>query len=454
MNKKIRILFYNVDSAGVNYFRTLTPATQLERDHSDKFYIEINSSLDFKEENTLDYLKSFDIIHYHRQLVSDVNKMKILSKELKKAGVTLIMDIDDYWHLHNKHPYYGTAVQKKVHVPIIENLKIADYVTTTTDLFLSEIRKITGKNNVYVFYNSINPEWMKQFQNNWKPDPDGRVRITYMAGSSHWIDVQQLIGVTNVLSNDPTLKDKFKIIIAGWDTEGKTTEISFNEEFAKELQNIGMWTHDVVKIINKTRGDVDAIPNLSQELKDKYRNNIFIENKRDIHSTESVYFEYEKIFGGIEMWMSEKRYRAGGTLSLIKGSDFQSGEIKSGSFYTSSSGDSLYINTRSVLKMNQSTNQRLKNFSGYGAAVDIHFSFHPDNPRDGYFLEIMDIGMIHWNNVESITIDGENSFTGKEIDNLFSTTDTLISDFKIDSLENILETDIHDSKVNYMWPGV
>ncbi len=167
-----------------------------------------------------------------------------------------------------------------------------------------------------------------------------------------------------------------------------------------------------------------------------------------------TYFEYEKIFGGIEMWMSEKRYRAGGTLSLIKGSDFQSGEIKSGSFYTSSSGDSLYINTRSVLKMNQSTNQRLKNFSGYGAAVDIHFSFHPDNPRDGYFLEIMDIGMIHWNNVESITIDDEDSFTGKEIDNLFSTTDTLISDFKIDSLENILETDIHDSKVNYMLPGV
>lgn len=168
-----------------------------------------------------------------------------------------------------------------------------------------------------------------------------------------------------------------------------------------------------------------------------------------------TYFGYEKIFGGIETWVSEKRYRVGGTLSLIKGSDFQSGEIKNGSFYTSSSGDSLHINTRSVLKLNQSTtNQRLKNFSGYGAAVDIYFSFHPDNPRDGYFLEIMDIGMIHWNNVESITIDDENSFTGKDIDNLFSTTDTLVSDFEIDSLENILETRVHDDKVNYMLPGV
>ena len=295
MSEKLRILFYNIDSAGVNYFRTQTPATQLEKSFSDKFYVEINSELNFKDPKTIDYLKSFNIIHYHRQLMPEVGKMKQLAKELREAGVVLIMDIDDYWYLHSKHPFYGTALQKKMHIPIMENLKIADYITTTTDLFASEIRKVTGKDNVHVFYNSVNPEWMKQFQNNWKPDPDGRVRITYMAGSSHWVDVQQLIGVMNVLSNDPELQDKFKVIIAGWDTEGKTTEINFNEEFAKELQEIGLWTYDVVKIINSTRGDVDAIPKLPQELKDKYRNNVFIENKRDIHSTESVYFTYEKI---------------------------------------------------------------------------------------------------------------------------------------------------------------
>ena len=295
MEKKLRILFHNVDGAGVNYFRTLTPATEIERNYSDEVYVDITQNIDFKNPNTIDFLKSFDIIHYHRQLHPDLNQMRKIAAELKNAGVVLIIDIDDYWELHDKHPFYALSKERNIPNTIKENLKIADYVTTTTELFANEIRKVTGKDNVGVFYNSVNPEWMKQFQDNWKPDPDGRVRITYMAGSSHWVDVQQLIGVMNVLSNDPDLKDKFKVIIAGWDTEGSTTDISFNQEFGEEMQKRGLWTHEVVRAINKSRGDVDKIPNLPNDLKDLYRDNIFIRNKRDIHSSESIYFTYEKI---------------------------------------------------------------------------------------------------------------------------------------------------------------
>ena len=295
MEKKLKILFYNADGAGVNYFRTLTPATEIERNHSDEIYVDITQSIDFNSPETINYLKNYDIIHYHRQLHPDIREMKKLSKELNDAGVVLIMDIDDYWNLHDKHPFYGFSIEKNIPQTIIQNLKIANYVTTTTDIFANEIRKVTGRDNVAVLYNSVNPEWMKQFQNNWKPDPDGRVRISYIAGSSHWVDVQQLIGVMNVLSNDIDLKDKFKIIIAGWDAEGTTTDISFNEEFAVEMQKRGLWTHDIVKAINKTRGNVDEIPKIPLDLKEKYRNNIFLYNNRDIHSTESIYSTYEKI---------------------------------------------------------------------------------------------------------------------------------------------------------------
>jgi hypothetical protein len=295
MDGKIRILFYNLDGAGVNYFRTLTPAQELEKNHSDEFYSEINPELDFNDPKTIDYLKTFHIIHYHRQFLQDSQKMKQLVEELRKNGTIIMVDIDDYWQLHKNHPFYSLSLEKKMHIPILENLKMADYVTTTTDLFAEEIRKVTGKDNVGVFYNSIDPTWMKQFQNNWKPDPDGLVRITYMAGSSHMGDVQQLDGVFNVLHNDWNLKNKFKVIIAGWDTEGNTTDITFNQDFGDELQKIGKWTISNVKIINKTRGNVDMIPGLSQELKDKYRGKVFSENQRDIKSEESVYLIYEKI---------------------------------------------------------------------------------------------------------------------------------------------------------------
>ena len=295
MEAKIKILFHNIDGSGVNFFRSLGPATELERNHSDEFYVEINPQIDFNDPNTIDYLKSFDIIHYHRQLLNDTREMLKLSKELRQSGTILIADIDDYWELHKDHPFYHMNKEKKMHIPILENLKIADYVTTTTDLFATEIRKITGKNNVEVFYNSVDPIWMKQFQNNWKPDPNGYVRITYAAGSSHSGDIQQLVGVINVLYNDPELKDKFKVIIAGFDCEGNTTDVTFNKDFGTELQKRGLWTHDMTKAINNSRGDIDKIEKLPQDLKDKYRGKIFDIKQRDIKSEETVYLTYEKI---------------------------------------------------------------------------------------------------------------------------------------------------------------
>jgi len=308
MKEKVRILFYNLDGAGVNYFRTLTPATEMDKNHSDDFYVEINSDIDFNKPETLDYLKSFNIIHYHRQLVGDLRQMVALAGELKKNGTKLVVDIDDYWVLHKKHPFYSLSKEKKMHIPIIENLKIADYVTTTTDLFAKEIKKITGKDNVIVLHNSIEPEWMKQFQDNWKPDPDGLVRITYAAGSSHMIDLEQLEGVMNVLGGDPELKGKYKIILAGWDADGTTTDVTFNKDFSKELQEKGLWDREMVKAINKSRGNVDLLPNLSDDLKTKYRDKVFSSNKRDIKSEESVYLFYENILTDKHSIIENKDY--------------------------------------------------------------------------------------------------------------------------------------------------
>jgi hypothetical protein len=294
MDDKIRILFHNRDAAGVNYFRTNTPAVQLERDHSDKLFIEINNDLDFNKPETIDYLKTFDIINYHRNMISGSANMLKLKNELAKAGVIMVMDIDDYWHLDKTHPFYFSSIQSKMHEEIIDNIKIADYVTTTTDLFAEEIRKITGKDNVMVYPNAVDPSWMVQFADNRKPDPDGLVRITYMAGSSHQNDIKQLDGVINRLNADPQTKGKFKIIVAGWDTQGTTTETKFNQEFGQELQQRGLWTREIIKSINKSMGNVDLIVGIPDDIRNKYRNNVFISNKRSIRPDESVYLQYER----------------------------------------------------------------------------------------------------------------------------------------------------------------
>jgi len=296
-NEKIKILFYNKDVAGVNYYRTLTPAMQLERDHSDRFQVEINPDVNFENyADALRYLKTFQIIHYHRYILPSMTAMINLVRELRANGTVLVMDIDDYWLLDKSHPFYPTAIKNKLHVDIIDNLKLADYVTTTTDIFATEIKKITGKNNVIVLPNSVNPEWMKQFQNKKIVDENGRVRITYMAGSSHRQDIQQLDGVAGRLHAHEATKDIYKFILAGWDTEGSTTDVKFNEEFAKALVKRKMWTQEMIKSVNKSEGNVDLIKGLPIDIRERFRNNVFTTKKRNITSVESVYLEYEKVF--------------------------------------------------------------------------------------------------------------------------------------------------------------
>lgn len=292
--EKIKILFYNLDAAGVNYFRTQTPAIQLEMDHSDKFQIEVNSKVDFRNmDEAMKYLKQFHIIHYHRTLIGNLPAMKQIVDELKKNGTTLIIDIDDYWFLDKTHPFYRVSIDQNLPYSIIENLKMADYVTTTTDHFAKQIKNELGI-DAMVLPNSVNPEFMTQFVNKHKPDPDGLVRFAYMAGSSHKNDMKQVDGITNPLSFDPTTKNKFKIILAGWDTRGDTTDVKFNEDFGKEMMNLNLWNKKMIQMVNASKGNIDMLP-IPNELKNKYRDKLFFKNKRPIEDHESVYFQYEKM---------------------------------------------------------------------------------------------------------------------------------------------------------------
>ena len=308
MDKK-KILFFTSDGAGVAYFRVKTPMVELDRNHSDEFHCDIETQLDFNDPNLIEKLKQYDIIHYHRQLAPSVPQMLKLAKELREAGVKLVVDIDDYWHLDKKHPMYSMAIEHKMHQDIIDNLKIADYVTTTTELFAEEIKKTTGRDNVIVLYNSINPDWMKQFQDNRKPDPDNLVRISYMGGSSHLGDIQQLEGVINMLEADVETKGKYKINLIGWDSNGTTQEVVFNQDLMKELQARNIWNQKMIDLINSCKGDIDKISIMPNDLKSAYKGKIFTVNQRQIKADESVYYQYEKILTDNYKLLKDDNYK-------------------------------------------------------------------------------------------------------------------------------------------------
>ena len=68
----------------------------LKKNSSDEFHVEINPQIDFNDPNIIDYLKSFHIIHYHRQFLHDTGQMNELAKELRKANTILMVHVDDY----------------------------------------------------------------------------------------------------------------------------------------------------------------------------------------------------------------------------------------------------------------------------------------------------------------------------------------------------------------------
>jgi glycosyltransferase involved in cell wall biosynthesis len=106
----------------------------------------------------------------------------------------------------------------KINEKIVNSIKQASYVTTTTTLFADEIRKYNK--NVFVLPNSINPD-EAQFKE--VTQQSDKLRIGWLGGSSHLHDIQLLDQSFNKLL---PLKDKIQYVLCGFDTRGTVTEIN------------------------------------------------------------------------------------------------------------------------------------------------------------------------------------------------------------------------------------
>jgi glycosyltransferase involved in cell wall biosynthesis len=240
--KKLNVLVVPSDRTGVSYYRSTNPHIALENNYPDEFMVHI----DYEPQlNNDEWLKQYDIIHYHRTL-GQYEQMEMLLTKLKSLGIVTIMDLDDHWSPGTHHPAYHLIKQAKLDDKISNNLKIAENVITTTPLFAQEISKLNK--NVFVLPNAVDPT-EKQFTPKLEQS-NGRLRIGWLGGSSHLKDLQLLKGVVGRLRTDGLL-DKVQFVLCGFDTRGTHTEI------------------------DKMTGE---------------------QRTRNIKPTESVWYEYEKIF--------------------------------------------------------------------------------------------------------------------------------------------------------------
>ena len=153
MSKK-RILVLPSDRTGVGKFRSVQPHTYLQQQYPDEFHIDIMYDINI---NDINFFKNYDIVSFHRSLNTDYEGSRQMILKLKDMGIKTVCDIDDYWMPGMEHPAHAMVVERKFDQLIVNNLRAAEWVITTTDLFANEIRKTVNK-NVHVIANGIDPE--------------------------------------------------------------------------------------------------------------------------------------------------------------------------------------------------------------------------------------------------------------------------------------------------------
>jgi glycosyltransferase involved in cell wall biosynthesis len=212
---KINVLVIPSDRTGVGKFRSIDPHLFLQKLYGEDFHVDIIFDVDF---NDFSFWKQYQIVHFHRSIGQDMDRSIQFIPILKSLGIITICDIDDYWLPTKEHPLHQLIVQNKINEKIVANIKAAQYVTTTTELYAEEIRKINK--NVVVLPNAIDPN-ESQFKEV-TPESD-RLRIGWLGGSSHLHDLMLLEGMTAKLSD---VKDKIQMVVCGFDTRGTMTEIN------------------------------------------------------------------------------------------------------------------------------------------------------------------------------------------------------------------------------------
>ena len=215
MNKKIKMLVIPSDKSGCGKFRSVDPHVYIAEHYGDEFDVDIVYNMPNGDLEA--FLKQYDLIHIHKQL----DKQCKIIDMIKFLGIPVIIDIDDHFKLGNDHPMSITAKKERWHEPIINHLKKADYVTTTTPIFADVIKQ--HNKNVKVFPNAINPE-EKQYAVTKNPRTD-KLRVGIICGSSHLKDLELLSGIATQVN-----KDKVQFVLCGFDTRGTRTIYKDNGE--------------------------------------------------------------------------------------------------------------------------------------------------------------------------------------------------------------------------------
>lgn len=212
----IKILVLTSDTDGIGYYRNLMPHLTI---NDPEFDIDIRMLQD-STYNILDpnFIGKYNILFYNKSI--PFNKKEYLDAfydVIKRNNIKIVYDIDDYWILNSSHLNYDAWKKSKSDELIVDALKRADHVTTTTSLFAKRISDINK--NVTVLPNAINLD-----EQQWKFNrrPANKIRFLWGGGISHMVDLRLL--KPSFESFDKDFLEKSQLFMCGYDLRVRTSK--------------------------------------------------------------------------------------------------------------------------------------------------------------------------------------------------------------------------------------
>ena len=88
------------------------------------------------------FLSQYKIIVFNKSIpFSDPEYKKRFDESIKRLGIKIVFDIDDYWVLSNAHPNYKMWKEQHAQETVENQLTEADAITTTTPFLADKIRQ-------------------------------------------------------------------------------------------------------------------------------------------------------------------------------------------------------------------------------------------------------------------------------------------------------------------------
>lgn len=281
-----KILFYNSNSGGVNYYRTSKPAIKLQEMYPEEYHVTIKDNL---EGFTMEKLSEFAIIHFHNTL-ADFHQMPTLFGYLQAKGVKMVLDLDDYWILPKSHQKYTSYQKYKVGQGIVNNIRMADAVTVSTEYLADKVKKFNK--NVIVLPNAVD---LTEKQFSYGHRASTRTRIGWLGGSTHLEDLKLLEGLSAQIFSNPDLATSTQVRLYGFDKRHTITKAQWKPGFLEFLKSKKIASLDLLRQIVANDYQLEGVRGVSSDIASEWKGDIVEEVTEQLPVKDTMWAAYERI---------------------------------------------------------------------------------------------------------------------------------------------------------------